>query len=70
MKIWERQLLKDFKVAGPMGGPEEISEEEFALQHPPEGEDTISRWQRIARLAVSKSADRRWENVNDKIIKN
>ena len=64
MKIWERQLLKDFHVAGPMGGLEDIVQQELALQQPPDREDNIARWKRIAKLAVLKSAERRWNTVN------
>lgn len=63
MKVWERQLMKDFQVAGPIAGLEADDQEEADLKQPPEGEDNIARWKRVARLAVLKSAERRWGQV-------
>ncbi|XP_012255513.2 transient-receptor-potential-like protein isoform X2 [Athalia rosae] len=64
MRIWERQLMRDFQVLGPMAGlAEEEAREELALQQPPEGEDSAARWRRVARLAVLQSAGHRWGQV-------
>ncbi|XP_076479805.1 transient receptor potential-like [Bombus vancouverensis nearcticus] len=68
MRVWERQLMKDFQVAVPVSGTE--SEEQVdSLQQPDEDEDNIARWKRIAKLAVLKSANHRWSQVVDSAIK-
>ncbi|KAJ3658094.1 hypothetical protein Zmor_009854 [Zophobas morio] len=59
MKIWERRLMKDFKVA-----PVVIDEEaEFIYQPPPEGEDSLAKFRRIAKLAVMNSNLNKWRQV-------
>lgn len=64
MRVWERQLMKDFQVLGPMAGiAEEEAREELELQQPPDGEEAAARWRRVARLAVLKSAKHRWGQV-------
>ena len=55
--------MKDFQVAGPITGLESDYQEESTLQQPPGNEDNIARWQRVARLAVLKSAEHRWGQV-------
>lgn len=62
MRVWERQLMKDFQVAGPLGEEDVDGQED--LSQPPEGEDNAARWRRVARLAVLKSAERRWGQVS------
>lgn len=56
--------MKDFQVGGPITGVEADAQEEAELQQPPEGEDNIARWRRVARLAVLKSAEHRWGQVS------
>ncbi|XP_043266628.1 transient-receptor-potential-like protein isoform X2 [Venturia canescens] len=65
MRVWERQLMKDFQVAGPLGEDEGGSDADVQedLTQPPEGEESAARWRRVARLAVLKSAERRWGQV-------
>ncbi|KAK0077924.1 hypothetical protein PV326_009713 [Microctonus aethiopoides] len=64
MRMWERRLMKDFQVAGPIGGLDEDKELEIDdLQQPIDGEDPGDRWRRIAKLAVLNSANRRWGQV-------
>lgn len=60
MKIWERRLMKDFQVTGPVNS--DVSQEEITLQQS-EDENNIERWKRIARLAVLTSAEHRWSQV-------
>ncbi|XP_015834999.1 transient-receptor-potential-like protein isoform X2 [Tribolium castaneum] len=59
MKVWERRLMKDFKVA-PVVTEEE---EEFIYQPPPEGENSLAKFRRIARLAVVNSNLSKWRQV-------
>ena len=68
MKVWERQLMKDFQVAVPVSGTESEDQPD-SLQQPDENEDNIARWKRIAKLAVLKSANHRWSQVVDSAIK-
>ncbi|RZC40408.1 hypothetical protein BDFB_009248 [Asbolus verrucosus] len=59
MKIWERRLMKDFKVA-----PVVIDEEaELFYQTPPEGEDSLAKFRRIAKLALLNSSLNKWRQV-------
>jgi len=58
MKIWERRLMKDFQVA-PINNEED--QEEF--QPPPENEDALSRFRRIARQAARQTTSYRWGQV-------
>lgn len=58
MKVWERRLMKDFHVAASPG------DEQESLQPPPAGENNVSRWKRIAKLAVLRSANHRWSQVS------
>lgn len=62
MRVWERRLMKDFQVAGPVNAADADLQEEIALQQP-EDESNIERWKRIARLAVLTSAEHRWSQV-------
>ncbi|XP_057320234.1 transient-receptor-potential-like protein isoform X1 [Microplitis mediator] len=66
MRVWERRLMKDFSVSGPMNLDDCSSSE---LEQPPEGEDNIERWKRVAKLAVLKSADRKWGQVVSSAVK-
>ncbi|XP_044254648.1 transient-receptor-potential-like protein [Tribolium madens] len=59
MKVWERRLMKDFKVA-PVVSEEE---EEFIYQPPPEGENSLAKFRRIAKLAVVNSNLSKWRQV-------
>jgi len=67
MKVWERRLMKDFQVAGPVNSADLDLQEEIALQQP-EDENNIERWKRIARLAVLTSAEHRWSQVRSLLI--
>lgn len=62
MKVWERRLMKDFQVAGPVNSADADLQEEITLQQP-EDESNVERWKRIARLAVLTSAEHRWSQV-------
>ncbi|KOC68495.1 Transient-receptor-potential-like protein [Habropoda laboriosa] len=68
MRVWERRLMKDFQVAVPVQGSE-TEEPEESLQQPSEGEDNITRWKRIAKLAVLRSANHRWSQVVESAVK-
>ncbi|KAG5326359.1 TRPL protein, partial [Acromyrmex heyeri] len=68
MKVWERRLMKDFQVAGPVNSADVDLQEEIALQQP-EDENNVERWKRIARLAVLTSAEHRWNQVVKNAIK-
>ncbi|XP_014469210.1 PREDICTED: transient-receptor-potential-like protein [Dinoponera quadriceps] len=68
MKIWERRLMKDFQVAGPVNAAEADLHEEIALQQP-EDENNVERWKRIAKLAVLTSTERRWSQVVRNAVK-
>ncbi|XP_034948418.1 transient-receptor-potential-like protein [Chelonus insularis] len=69
MKVWERRLMKDFQVSGPLVEDGDDDSNNSDLPQSAEGEDNIDRWKRIARLAVLKSADRKWGQVIDSAIK-
>ncbi|KDR22808.1 Transient-receptor-potential-like protein, partial [Zootermopsis nevadensis] len=56
MRIWERRLMKDFHVA-PVTAEEEI---EHAPEISTEIEDSLSRFRRIAKLAVLNSSSHKW----------
>lgn len=60
--------MKDFHVTAPVAGTE-ADEPEALLQPPAEGEDNVARWKRVAKLAVLKSANQRWNQVVDSAIK-
>ncbi|XP_057659520.1 transient-receptor-potential-like protein isoform X1 [Diorhabda carinulata] len=60
MKVWERRLMKDFKVA-PVSQDEEVNLELFAP--PPENESSLARFRRVARLAVLDSNTLKWRQV-------
>ncbi|XP_018343411.1 PREDICTED: transient-receptor-potential-like protein [Trachymyrmex septentrionalis] len=68
MKVWERRLMKDFQVSGPVNPADVDLQEEIALQQP-EDESNVERWKRIARLAVLTSAEHRWNQVVKNAIK-
>lgn len=64
MKVWERRLMKDFQVAGPMNLTDSDLQEEVELQQRKD-ENNVERWKRIARLAVLTSAEHRWSQVRN-----
>ncbi|XP_066999438.2 transient-receptor-potential-like protein [Anabrus simplex] len=59
MRIWERRLMKDFHLA-PVAGEEEM---EQMMLTPPENEDSLARFRRIAKLAVLNSTSNKWRQV-------
>ncbi|XP_078053457.1 transient receptor potential-like [Augochlora pura] len=63
MKVWERRLMKDFHVATNMSV--DIGDE----GKPPEGEDNVARWKRIAKLVVQQTPNQRWAQVVNSAIK-
>nr|XP_033329419.1 transient-receptor-potential-like protein [Megalopta genalis] len=67
MRVWERRLMKDFHVATQMaGGSIDMGDE---LLRPPEGEDNVARWKRIAKLVVQQTPNQRWTQVVSSAIK-
>ncbi|KAL7303189.1 hypothetical protein TKK_0004392 [Trichogramma kaykai] len=63
-RVWERRLMKDFRVAN--NNNDEDEEEEIGrLQRVPENEDVAAKWRRVARLALLRSSERRWYRVVD-----
>ncbi|XP_023310819.1 transient-receptor-potential-like protein [Anoplophora glabripennis] len=58
MKVWERRLMKDFKVA-----PVASEEDEELFAPPPENEDSLAKFRRIAKLAVLDSGINKWRQV-------
>ncbi|GAB1859857.1 Transient-receptor-potential-like protein [Camponotus japonicus] len=68
MKVWERRLMKDFQVAGPVNPADSDLQEEMDLQQR-ENENNAERWRRIARLAVLTSAEHRWNQVVTNVVK-
>ncbi|KAL0272779.1 UNVERIFIED_CONTAM: hypothetical protein PYX00_005624 [Menopon gallinae] len=58
MKVWERRLMKDFHLI-PVAGEEEVEEAPIR----PENESPLSRFRRVARLAILRSAERKWNDV-------
>lgn len=54
--------MKDFHVATPVTSLD-IEDRDNSLQSLSEGEDNVSRWKRIAKLAVQRSASQRWGQV-------
>jgi len=59
MRIWERRLMKDFQVA-PVAAEEDIG---HIPEVPPENEDSLARFRRIAKLAVLNSAAHKWGQI-------
>ncbi|XP_049937649.1 transient-receptor-potential-like protein [Schistocerca serialis cubense] len=59
MRMWERRLMKDFHVA-PVAAEEEIDQ---LMEPPPETEDSLARFRRIAKLAVLNSSSHKWGQV-------
>lgn len=59
MKVWERRLMKDFHVA-PVAPEEEM---DLLMRDPPADEDVLSKFRRIAKLAVLTSAQQKWGQV-------
>lgn len=68
MKVWERRLMKDFQVSGPVNPADIDLQEEVALQQH-ENESNVERWRRVARLAVLTSAEHRWTQVVRNAVK-
>ncbi|XP_077299447.1 transient receptor potential-like [Arctopsyche grandis] len=64
MKVWERRLMKDFHLA-PVAIEEEgdTNQTLAVIQPPPEGEDSLSRFRRVAKLAASTSSSSKWGQV-------
>ncbi|KAH1027621.1 hypothetical protein HUJ05_001097 [Dendroctonus ponderosae] len=58
MKIWERRLMKDFKVA-----PVSLDEDEGLFSLPPEGETSLAKFRRIAKMAAQNSSLNKWHQV-------
>nr|XP_023013232.1 transient-receptor-potential-like protein [Leptinotarsa decemlineata] len=58
MKVWERRLMKDFKV-----GPVATEEEEELFASPPENENSLAKFRRIAKLAILDSGINKWRQV-------
>lgn len=54
MKIWERRLMKDFQVA-PVAP---VDDEER-----PEHETALSRFRRIAKMAVASTSTAMWDRT-------
>nr|AGG86915.1 putative TRPL channel protein [Periplaneta americana] len=59
MKVWERRLMKDFHVT-PVTAEEDIDQ---LHEPPPENEDSLARFRRIAKLAVLNSSSHKWGQV-------
>lgn len=59
MKVWERRLMKDFKVA-PVVTDEEA---DFVYEPPPEGENSLAKFRRIAKMAAVTSSLNKWRQV-------
>ncbi|XP_045478713.1 transient-receptor-potential-like protein isoform X2 [Harmonia axyridis] len=57
-KVWERRLMKDFKV-----GPVATEDDEEFLYAPPENETATARFRRIAKLAILNSGMNKWRQV-------
>lgn len=59
MRIWERHLMKDFHLA-----PVTAEEDMGATQEvPPEDENSLVRFRRIAKLAVLNSSSHKWSQI-------
>ncbi|XP_066257264.1 transient-receptor-potential-like protein [Euwallacea similis] len=58
MKVWERRLMKDFKVA-----PVAVDESEDIYAPPPEGETSLAKFRRIAKMAALSSSLNKWRQV-------
>ncbi|BES91485.1 transient receptor [Nesidiocoris tenuis] len=59
MKVWERRLLKDFRLA-PVATEDEM---DYLMNEPPPDEDPLSKFKRIAKLAVLTSAQQKWGQI-------
>ncbi|KAK9870190.1 hypothetical protein WA026_006275 [Henosepilachna vigintioctopunctata] len=58
-KVWERRLLKDFKV-GPIATEDD---EEILYAPPPDNETATARFRRIAKMAILNSGMNKWRQV-------
>lgn len=58
--------MKDFQVTNPVNPAHADLQEEIALQQPEN--ENIARWKRIAKLAVSTSAEHRWSQVRKNLL--
>ncbi|XP_075234262.1 transient-receptor-potential-like protein isoform X1 [Lycorma delicatula] len=65
-KIWERRLMKDFHLA-PVAPEEEM--ESLLRDPPPENEDPLDKFRRIAKLAVLESSNHKWGQVVEGICR-
>lgn len=61
-RVWERRLLKDFRVA-PVAAVD--AEEQLVMAAPPENETGLQRFRRVAKLAVLQASTMRWRQVRD-----
>ncbi|RZF48962.1 hypothetical protein LSTR_LSTR003038 [Laodelphax striatellus] len=61
-RIWERRLMKDFHLA-PVAPDEDL--DALLRKPPPDNEDPLDKFRRIARLAVLGSSAQKWSNVID-----
>ncbi|XP_029154915.1 transient-receptor-potential-like protein [Nylanderia fulva] len=68
MKVWERRLMKDFQVSGPVNVADSDLQEEISLQQR-DDESAAERWKRVARLAVLTSAEHRFSQVVKNAVK-
>lgn len=59
MKVWERRLMKDFHLA-PVAGEEDM---DVLMTEPPPDEDPLSKFRRLAKLAVLNSTQQKWGQV-------
>jgi hypothetical protein len=66
MKVWERQLMKDFHIA-PVVNDGEAPEE---LEPAPTGENPLQRFRRVAKTVASQTATGRWSDVRRLKFKN
>lgn len=58
MRMWERQLMTDFHVT-----PVTTEDTDKTHEVPPENENSLARFRRIAKLALKNSASRKWGEV-------
>jgi len=59
MRMWERQLMTDFHVT-PVTTGEDVDKPH---EVPPENENSLARFRRIAKLAVRTSISHKWGEV-------
>lgn len=59
MRMWERRLMTDFHVT-PVTTGEDMDKIHEA---PPENENSLARFRRVAKLAAISSASHKWSEV-------